>query len=69
MEINCFIMQSSGVHYADVETLQKKPKPPPTQSDTVQYSVVLPQAVVTGLAPLMPSPKSESMYHKTITCV
>ena len=62
-------MQSSGVHYADVETIQKKPKPPPTQNDTVQYSVVLPQAVVTDLTALMPSPKSESMYHKTIPCV
>ena len=60
-------MQSSGVHYADVETLQKEHKPPPTQSDTVQYSVVLPQAVVAGLTPLMPSPKSEIMCLSLIT--
>ena len=58
-----YIMQSSGVHYADVETLQKKPKPPPTQGEPVQYSVVLPQAVTTDPTPLTPSLKSESMCH------
>ena len=49
-----YIMQSSGVVYADVEALQRKIKPPP-EDDSVQYQTVLPQPVIPD--PTLP-PKS-----------
>ena len=36
-----YIMQSSGIVYADVEAFQRKIKPPP-EDDIVQYQPVLP---------------------------
>ena len=58
-----YIMQSSGIVYADVEALQRKIKPPP-EDDIVQYQTVLPQ-------PAIPEPKlpPKSMQCKCVRLI
>ena len=53
-----YIMQSSGVVYADVEALQRKIKPPP-EDDIVQYQTVLPQ-------PAIPDPTPQKLPLKSM---
>jgi len=49
-----YILQSTGGdHYADVETLQGKLKPP-TQDDRVHYQTVVPQPVESSPPSLPP---------------
>ena len=55
-----YIMQSSGVVYADVEVRQRKIKPPP-EDDNVQYQTVLPQ-------PVIPDPTPPTLPPKSIQC-
>ena len=40
-----YIIQSSDIHYPDVEALQREIKPPP-EDDIVEYQMVLPQPVI-----------------------